>query len=89
MDNEEATVAEIEMFTDCSRAIVNTLVKNGVYGIINANEPVYEEKPQNVSFRQDPNYEKIPNWPRQLRMVYNALGEKDKAAEISKMLGDE
>ncbi len=28
-DNEGATVSEIEMFTDCSRAIVNTLVKNG------------------------------------------------------------
>ncbi len=28
-DNEGVTIPEIEMFTDCSRAIVNTLVKNG------------------------------------------------------------
>ena len=28
-DNEGATIQEIEVFTDCSRAIVNTLVKNG------------------------------------------------------------
>lgn len=27
-DNEGATIPEIEMFTDCSRAIVNTLIKN-------------------------------------------------------------
>lgn len=37
----------------------------------------------------DPNYEAIPQWPRQLRMVYNQLGETEKAKEISKMLGDE
>ena len=28
-DNEGCTVPEIEMFTDCSRGIVNTLIKNG------------------------------------------------------------
>ena len=33
-DNEGATVAEIEMFTDCSRAIINTLIKNNYLGII-------------------------------------------------------
>ena len=33
-DNEGATVPEVEMFTDCSRAIVNTLVKNGYLEII-------------------------------------------------------
>lgn len=36
----------------------------------------------------DPNYQEIPNWPRQLRMVYNAIGETEKANEISKMLGE-
>lgn len=50
-----------------------------------AESKTYYEKVKEL----DPNYEKIPNWPRQLRMVYNALGEKEKAAEISKMLGDE
>lgn len=33
-DNEGATIPEIEVFTDCSRAIVNTLVKNGYLEII-------------------------------------------------------
>ena len=33
-DNEGETVPEIEMLTDCSRAIVNTLVKNGYLEII-------------------------------------------------------
>lgn len=33
-DNEGATIQEIEVFTDCSRAIVNTLVKNGYLEII-------------------------------------------------------
>lgn len=33
-DNEGATVPEIEMFTDCSRAIVNTLIKNDYLEVI-------------------------------------------------------
>lgn len=33
-DNEGATISEIEIFTDCSRAIVNTLIKNGYLEII-------------------------------------------------------
>ncbi len=33
-DNEGTTVPEIEMFTDCARGIVNTLVKNGYLEII-------------------------------------------------------
>ncbi len=33
-DNEGVTIPEIEMLTDCSRAIVNTLVKNGYLEII-------------------------------------------------------
>lgn len=36
----------------------------------------------------DPSHEQISNWPMQLRMLYNAVGEKAKADEISKMLGD-
>ena len=37
----------------------------------------------------DPNHETINSWPRQLRVCYNNLGKKDKAAEISKIIGDE
>ena len=33
-DNEGVTISEIEMFTDCSRAIVNTLIKNGYLEIV-------------------------------------------------------
>lgn len=33
-DNEGTTIPEIEMFTDCSRAIVNTLIKNGYLEIV-------------------------------------------------------
>lgn len=36
----------------------------------------------------DPNHETIHNWPMQLRMYYNRVGNKAKADEISKMLGD-
>lgn len=38
--------------------------------------------------QQDPNREKVSNWPYQLRMVYNVLGETEKAAEISKIIGE-
>ena len=33
-NNEGSTIQEIEMFTDCSRAIINTLIKNGYLEII-------------------------------------------------------
>lgn len=33
-DNEGVTISEIEIFTDCSRAIVNTLIKNGYLEIV-------------------------------------------------------
>lgn len=36
----------------------------------------------------DPNHETIPQWPLQLRMLYNNLGMSDKAAEISTLLGE-
>lgn len=36
----------------------------------------------------DPNHEQVSNWPMQLRMYYNAVGQKEKAEEITKMLGD-
>ena len=33
-DNEGVTIPEIEMFTDSSRAIVNTLIKNGYLELV-------------------------------------------------------
>ena len=32
--NEGVTIPEIEMYTDCSRAVVNTLIKNGYLELI-------------------------------------------------------
>ena len=42
--NEGATIPEIEMLTDCSRAIVNTLIKNGYLEIV---EEKIERNPLN------------------------------------------
>ncbi|MCQ2221039.1 MAG: hypothetical protein MJZ12_06570 [Prevotella sp.] len=36
----------------------------------------------------DPDRNVVPNWPYQLRMIYNALGETENANAISKMLGE-
>lgn len=36
----------------------------------------------------DPERNVVPNWPYQLRMIYNALGETENANAISKMLGE-
>lgn len=44
-DNEGITIPEIEMFTDASRAIVNTLIKNGYLEII---EQKVERNPLNL-----------------------------------------
>lgn len=41
-DNEGVTIPEIEMFTDCSRAIINTLVKNGYLEVV---EKIIERNP--------------------------------------------
>lgn len=54
------------------------------------NDKIAEAKTYYEKVRElDPSYQEIPNWPRQLRMVYNALGETEKAAEITRMLGEE
>ncbi len=45
-----------QMVTELDALMVDP---NGVYGVISNEEPVAAEVPQNVSFRQDPNYEKI------------------------------
>lgn len=41
-DNQNCTIPEIEYFTDCSRAIVNTLIKNGY---LEVNEQKVERNP--------------------------------------------
>ena len=44
----------------------------------------YYEKVQQL----DPDRKVISNWPYQLRMIYNAIGETEKAEAITKMLGE-
>ncbi len=68
-DNEGATIPEIEMFTDCSRAIVNTLIKNGYLEIIEKkiernpliNKKIEKVKHLQLTDEQKKAYEKIKN----------------------------
>lgn len=68
-DNEGATITEIEMFTDCSRAIVNTLIKNGYLEIIEKKvkrNPLINKKIEKTSHlelnqEQKQAYQKIEN----------------------------
>ena len=61
-DNEGCTVPEIEAFTDCSRAIVNTLVKNGYLEItekkIDRNPLTYKNIEQNQKLKLTEEQEK-------------------------------
>ena len=66
-DNEGATIPEIEMFTNCSRAIINTLIKNGYLEIIEtkiARNPLASKKIErtnklNLTEEQETAYEKV------------------------------
>ena len=68
-DNEGATIPEIEMFTDCSRAIVNTLLKNGYLEMvekkIERNPLLDKEIPRTTKYQltdeQQNAYEKVEN----------------------------
>lgn len=68
-DNEGATIPEIEMFTDCSRAIVNTLLKNGYLEMvekkIERNPLLDKEIPRTTKYQltdeQQNAYEKVDN----------------------------
>lgn len=59
-DNEGATIPEIEMFTDCSRATINTLIKNGYLEKI---EKKIERNP--LSSKDIPRSEKYKLTPEQ------------------------
>ena len=66
-DNEGATIPEIEMFTNCSRAIINTLIKNGYLEIIEtkiernplANKKIERTNKLNLTEEQKKAYEKV------------------------------
>ena len=66
-DNEGATIPEIEMFTNCSRAIVNTLIKNGYLEIVEtkiernplANKKIEKSSKLELTEEQKIAYEKI------------------------------
>ena len=66
-DNEGATISEIEMFTNCSRAIVNTLIKNGYLEIVEtkiqrnplANKKIEKTSKLSLTEEQQEAYQKI------------------------------
>ena len=66
-DNEGATIPEIEMFTNCSRAIINTLIKNNYLEIIEqkierdplANKKIEKTTKLELTQEQKTAYEKV------------------------------
>ena len=66
-DNEGATISEIEIFTNCSRAIVNTLIKNGYLEIVEtkiqrdplANKKIEKTSKLRLTEEQQEAYQKI------------------------------
>ncbi len=68
-NNEGSTIQEIEAFTDCSRAIVNTLVKNGYLEIVEKKvnrNPLINKKVEKtnklvLTEEQENAYEKVKN----------------------------
>ena len=79
--NNKAAEIEINHADRNGRVLGENLVsfKAALDGAVAAYEKVRE---------LDPNHEKVYNWPIQLRSLYTRLGQKDKADEISKMLGE-
>ena len=87
-DNEGATIPEIEMFTDVSRAIVNTLIKNGYLELVEQKvernplllkEYVKTEKLQ-LTEEQKIAYEKVENAIEENRyeqfLLYGVTGSR-------------
>ena len=68
-ENEGCTIPDIEMFTDCSRAIVNTLVKNGYVEILEqkiernplANKKIERTENLKLTNEQENAFNKISN----------------------------
>mgnify|MGYP002549694111 FL=1 len=68
-ENEGCTIPDIEMFTDCSRAIVNTLVKNGYVEIVEqkiernplANKKIEKTENLKLTNEQENAFNKISN----------------------------
>ena len=66
-DNEGVTIPEIEIFTNCSRAIVNTLIKNGYLEVVEkkierdplANKKIEKTSKLNLTEEQKIAYNKI------------------------------
>ena len=72
-DNEGCTVADIENFTDCSRAIVNTLVKNGYLEI---SEIKIERNPLiNKNIKQNEKLQLTEEQEKAFKKVKNSIDE--------------
>ncbi len=74
-DNEGATIPEIEMFTDCSRAIVNTLIKNEYLEII---EKKIERNPlENKQIEKTKNLELTNEQKQAYNTIENSIKRKE------------
>lgn len=75
-DNQGVTISEIEMLTDCSRAIVNTLIKNGYLEIV---EQKIERNPLNFkdteTIKKKEKTEKLPLTEEQ-EIAYQKVEQK-------------
>lgn len=73
-DNEGATIPEIEIFTDCSRAIVNTLIKNGYLEIV---EKKIERNPlESKNIEKTTNLELTDEQTKAYQKIQLAMEEK-------------
>ncbi len=85
-DNQGVTIPEIEMLTDCSRAIVNTLIKNGYLEIV---EQKIERNPLNLkdtkNIQQREKTEKLPLTKEQ-EIAYQTIEQKMEQKEYQSFL---
>lgn len=85
-DNEGVTIPEIEMLTDCSRAIVNTLIKNGYLEIV---EQKIERNPLNLkdteTIQQTEKTKKLPLTEEQ-EIAYQTIEQKMEQKEYQSFL---
>ena len=73
-DNEGATLQEIELFTDCSKAIVNTLIKNDYLEIV---EKIIERNPlQNKEISKSEKLELTLEQKNAFESVEKAINQK-------------
>ena len=80
-DNEGATIPEIEMFTDCSRAIINTLIKNNYLEVVEQkaerNPLLYKDVEKIRKNESSRKLELTEEQKEEYKNVENAIEEKE------------